>query len=114
MLCSCEEEFLKRAQALLESKGIQISQPLLMKPTVRIVTHREKAMLTMDDDIAEITCDFSEYTCGELHGNGFMVECELKTEDEILLWYITKYLKSFGFDETNESKEDMAKRILEI
>lgn len=114
MLCSCEEEFLERAQALLESKGIQVPEPLLIKPTVEIVTHREKAMLAMNDDIAEITCDFSDYTCGTLQGNGFMVECELKTADDILLWYITKYLKSFGFEETNESKEDMAKRILKI
>lgn len=110
--CKCQEDFLKLATKLFETKKIQLNGNLQLSEGVEIVTNRRKTLISIKDSTIEIACDFSTYKYKGKIAEGHMLECELKQGDELALWYLTKYLKKFGFIETNESKETKAKKAL--
>ncbi len=108
------EEFLELATSLFKSKNFKIEEKLTVEEGVRIKTTRVKTLISLQDSIIEISCDFSEYEYKGKVAKGNMLECELKEGDDLSLWYLTKHLEKFGFIQTNESKQKRAKKALEI
>lgn len=113
--CKSNEEFFKVVTPFLKSKGYgYYADDLEIKESVRIKTVRYKTLAEVHDSVIEIACDFSTYKYAGKFAIGMMLECEFKDGDDISLWYLSKYLKSQGFIETNESKETKAKKALGI
>ena len=110
------DEFIHLAEELFSSKQIAYKGSLEFKAGIRIVTKRTKVLAKVfNDNIVEISYDQSfYYNYNGEQKNGIMVECELKYGDDISLWYLSKYLLKFGFEETNLSKLAMAKKAFEI
>lgn len=112
--CKNSYEFLQLAKNLFISKNFEIDDNFEIAEEITITTQRNKCMAQVGDSLVEIACDFSEYRYERRKANGVMVECELKKGDDISLWYLSKYIKKFGFVETNDSKQKAAKKSLNL
>lgn len=109
--CESREEFLKLVSDLFKSKGYDVDKIEVVEG-VRIITNRYKTLVEVQGSFVELACDFSRYEYQEKIAYGMMIECELKEGEDMSLWYLSNYLKSNGFIETNESKEKRAKNAL--
>lgn len=112
--CSSLDEFLSLAENLVALKNYRLCDKLSVKPDVRIFTDRYKFLAKVFDSIIEIAFDYSDYSYNGITKRDTMLECELKQGDDLSLWYLAKYIKNFGFIETNESKQTRAKNALGI
>lgn len=112
--CSSLDEFLGLAENLVALKNYRLCDKLSVKPDVRIFTNRYKFLAKVFDSIIEIAFDYSDYSYNGITKKDTMLECELKQGDDLSLWYLEKYIKNFGFIETNESKQTRAKNALGI
>lgn len=113
--CQNNEEFFKIVVPFLKSKGYgYYTDNFEIKEGVKIHTSRYKTLAKVQDSVIEIASDISTYAYYNKVGIGMMLECEYKDGDDISLWYLSKYLKSYGFIETNESKQTKAKKALGI
>ena len=112
--CKNLTEFCKLAKDLFISKNFEVDGSFEVKEEITIITQRKKCIAQVGDSLIEIACDFSEYRYEKRVAKGVMVECELKKGDDISLWYLSKYIKKFGFAETNDSKQKAAKKSLNL
>lgn len=112
--CYSLDEFLGLAESLIKLKGYELDGNLTVVPGVHITTKRLKILVQVYESIVEIVYDMSTYEYNGITKNDFMIECELIHGDDLSLWYLAKYIKKFGFVETNESKETRAKTFCNL
>jgi HD superfamily phosphohydrolase len=112
--CSSLEEFLPLAEKAIKLKGYQLEKPLTVKKGVNIVTKRIKVLINVFDSMIELAYDISTYHYNGDSKQDFMLECELKKGDDLALWYLAKYIKNMGYEETNESKQTRAQKALNL